>query len=186
MTATSLPTFSSLLERANGSLHAGTLSECHGMACGLLCRDPASNADRWLSLLIELQVEPGSDRAVLDGLRALFEATASQLADDDYGFELFLPGDDEGLEDRTRAMAQWCSGFLAALGASTAPWPDALSEEAREALGDLEQIARADSSDLHEDETEEQAFAEIVEYLRVVCLLIRAELRPAGPDDRLH
>ena len=58
---------------------------------------------------------------------------------------------------------------------------DALSEEAKEAIDDLQQIGRAEiSSGQDENEEDETAFAEIVEYVRVVVLMMREDFR--GPD----
>jgi uncharacterized protein YgfB (UPF0149 family) len=84
----------------------------------------------------------------------------------------------------------------------------ALSEEALEALNDLRQIAQAayprvtmaDGSDdsvleFDEDaaagddegeEADENAYMEIVEYVRVVTLMLCEEMRGPGLEDRIH
>ena len=109
-------------------------------------------------------------------------STSQQLHDEEMGFELWLPSDDDSLEVRTIALAQWCSGFLAGLGSGGQL--DALSDEAREAIDDLQQIARAELSapqdGVAESEEDESAYAEIVEYVRIVALTMREEFR--GPD----
>ena len=68
-----------------------------------------------------------------------------------------------------------------------------LSEEAAEALQDLQQIARAGLSTYADDAAEdapeeenEQAFCEIVEYVRIATLILREELRGPGKDDQIH
>ncbi|MDH3903395.1 MAG: UPF0149 family protein, partial [Xanthomonadales bacterium] len=80
------------------------------------------------------------------------------------------------------ALAQWCSGFLAGLGSSGDETLKAMSDEANDALKDLQQISTADVTDTTESEEDEIAFAEIVEYIRVVILMIREDLR--GPEDQ--
>ena len=121
-------------------------------------------------------------------LTEAFESTAQQLADEDMGFELWLPDDDEMLEDRTMALAQWCSGFLA--GLASGGQFEVLSEEAREAIGDLQQIARAEltmqEGEDQDSEEDEVAFTEIVEYVRVVTLMMREDFRGPGANDPIH
>ena len=80
------------------------------------------------------------------------------------------------------ALSQWCSGFLAGIGSSGDETLNALSDEANDALKDLQQISTADVSDTDESEEDEIAFAEIVEYIRIVILMIREDLR--GPEDQ--
>ena len=66
-------------------------------------------------------------------------ARCGNFEDEEFGFVLWLPDDEESLEERTIALAQWCSGFLA--GLASGGQLDALSEEAKEAIEDLQQIA---------------------------------------------
>jgi len=116
----------------------------------------------------------------------LAEATASQIGDAQMRFSLWLPGDEEPLEYRTRALAQWCSGFLAGLGFGHNADLDNLSEDIEGVLADLQQIARAETDPETDPETEETALVEIIEYIRVVALMLREELRPAAPRDSVH
>lgn len=180
-----LPDFEQALDIAGSQLDAGELSQCHGVACGLLCRRPDSRADAFMGLLdaLELVRKPGERLA--RELVALHEATASQLEDEQLRLALWLPGDDETLEDRTMALGSWCTGFLAGLCEGAGLTLDHFSEEVVEALSDLQQIARAGLSSA-EDEENENALMEIIEYVRVVTLMMREELRPAASQDRLH
>ena len=65
-----------------------------------------------------------------------------------------------------------------------------MSEEAKEAIEDLQQIVRAEISspaeDVGETEEDEVAFAEIVEYVRVVALMMREDFRGPGQDEAIH
>jgi uncharacterized protein YgfB (UPF0149 family) len=88
-------------------------------------------------------------------------------------------------------LAQWCNGFLAALGSGLEGRLETLSAEAGEALADLAEIARAQTEGELADETadveeEELAFAEIVEYIRVVVLMLREDLRGPIDGDSIH
>jgi len=112
----------------------------------------------------------------------------AQFDDEEMGFALWLPDDDEPLEERTAALARWCSGFLAGLG--SAGQLDALSSEAREAIGDLQEIARAELATPDEEgpanNEDESAYAEIVEYVRVVALVLREDFRGPRAGEPIH
>ena len=186
MTATLLPDFEHTLAIAQGNLEAQELAECHGVVCGLLCRKPDSSLDAYIGLLdmLELVKSPGT------GLKLSFEellnSSKAQLADENMGFNLWLPSDDEILEERTMAISQWCSGFLAGIGIGVNESLKTMSEDANDALGDLQQIAKAEVPDTTESEEDENAFAEIVEYIRVVILIIREDLRGPDGQDFIH
>ncbi len=186
MTATQLPDFEHTLAIAKGNLDAPELAECHGIACGLLSRQPESSVDVYIGLLdmLELVNAPGTGLKI--SLEELLNSTRVQLADEDLGLSLWLPDDNELLEERTMALSHWCSGYMAGLGGSDDDTLKALSEDANEALKDLEQIARADVTDTSESEEDENAFVEIVEYIRVVILMIREDLRGPDGQDMIH
>jgi hypothetical protein len=186
MSSTLLPDFEHTLALAQGNLDAPELAECHGVVCGLLCRLPAATLDAFIGLLdmLELVKTPGT------GMRMAFEellnTSKTQLSDEDLSFALWLPDDEEMLEDRTMALSQWCSGFLAGIGSSGDETLDVLSDDATDALKDLQQISTADVSDTSESEEDETAFAEIVEYVRIVILMIREDLRGPEEQDFIH
>jgi uncharacterized protein YgfB (UPF0149 family) len=186
MSSAPLPDFERTLTVNREAIDAPALAECHGVACGLLCRLPAASLDEFLDLLGALELVRGPAASLRLSLDELLNASREQLADVDMGLELWLPTDDEMLEDRTMSLAHWCSGFLAALGSGGEAGLRALSEDAEEALSDLQQIAKADVTDASESEEDEAAFAEIVEYLRVVVLMIREDLRGPGDGDAIH
>jgi len=181
MSTTRLPDFERTLALAQGNLEAPELAECHGVNCGLLCRMPDASLDAFLGLLdmLELVKTPGTGLKL--GLEELLIATKEQLQDVELGFSLWLPNDEEMLEERTMALAQWCSGFLAGLGTSGDETLKAMSEEANDALKDLQKISTADVPDTTESEEDEVAYAEIIEYIRIVVLMIKEDLR--GPED---
>jgi len=188
MSAPVLPDFQRTIRLSQGNLDAAELAECHGVLCGMVCRESDSTASDYMHELkaMTLVKDPG---AALDAvLTEVFESTVKQLADEDMGFTLWLPDDEEPLEERTIALAQWCSGFLTGLS-SGGPF-ETLSDEVREAIDDLQQIANAeltapegDEAGLQEDET---AFVEIVEYVRVVTLTAREDFRGPRAGDHIH
>jgi len=191
MSVAQLPDFERTLALSQGNLDAAALAECHGVACGLLVRQPASRPDTFLGLLDMLEIvhEPGV--AMRGVLAELFEAAGQQLADEEMALELWLPADEEPLDDRTEALAQWCNGFLASVGSGRDGRLETLSTEAGEALSDLREIALAEVSGIEEGEEtsledEERAFAEIVEYIRIVVLTLREDLRGPSTGESVH
>jgi len=181
-----LPDFESTLDITLGQLEAAELAECHGVACGLLCRLENATQDAYISLLdtLELLKAPGS--TLKSSLEELLTSTRRQLADPEMGLSLWLPNDDESLEGRTMALAQWCGGFLAGLGSGGDDHLHTMSDETNEALKDLQQISMADVVDTAESEEDENAFVEIVEYVRIVVLMIREELSGHSEPDAIH
>jgi uncharacterized protein YgfB (UPF0149 family) len=186
MNSIRLPDFEHTLGIAQGNLEACELSECHGVACGLLCRLPDASLDVFIGLLDMLELVKGPGTGLKMSLEEVLKASRGQLADEDMGLSLWLPNDDETLEDRTMALAQWCSGFLAGIGSSGDECLDSLSEDADDALKDLQQISTADVTDTNESEEDENAYTEIVEYVRVVVLMIREDLRGPDGEDSIH
>ena len=188
MAAPSLPDFEHTLRLGSSELDAAGLAESHGLLCGLVCRESCGGAGDYLQQLaaMRLVVEPGE--ALHAALTEAWRSTIAQFDDDEFAFALWLPDDEEPLEERAVALARWCSGFLAGLGSGGQL--EALSEEAREAIGDLQEIARAELSapvgDEGQSEEDEAAYTEIVEYVRVVALVLREDFRGPQADEVIH
>ena len=142
--------------------------------------------DAFINLLANLELIKNPEPVLFEQLEKLHAATFSQMEDEQLRLKLWLPDDDEPLEDRSLALAHWCTGFLAGLGSGHDSSLDTLSEDLEGALKDLEQIARAELIAEGDAEEEEVALAEIIEYIRVVTFMFKAELRPAADRDRLH
>ena len=187
MSSPQLPNFERSLRLSQGSLDAAELAECHGILCGWLSVHPQSSPQDYFRQLAELHVldEPGEALRLM--LTDLFHVTLEQLQDQEMGFRLWLPEDNEPLEERTESLARWCTGLLAGLACEGSL--RTLSREAAEAVTDLEQIARAglsSSGNEQELESDEKAFAEISEYVRVVTMMLREDFRGPGDEDAIH
>lgn len=148
-------------------------AECHGMLCGLLSAHAREPATLWLRDALDR----GTDQPPPPPLDALYRETSQQLDDTTFRFELLLPADSEPLADRAAALAAWCSGFNHGLGAGGLA-DAALDEEAREFLADLAEIGRVDFAAETGDESAEEAYTEIVEYVRIGTLTLRTTARP--------
>ena len=155
-------------------------AELHGGLCGFLAGGGKAERRTWLAQVLadaELVFAPAAD----DPLDRLYQTTREQLASPDFGFALLLPEGDEPVDVRGDALLAWCRGFLGGFGlAHTAAGN--LSEESEEALADLGRIAASDLS--YEDpERDEDAYAEVLEFVRVAVLLVHSDC-VLGPEHR--
>lgn len=156
-----------------------TPSEAQGMLCGFACGGETDPVTAWLGQL--LPREDGEDLAVgaaRDALLPLGDATCRQLRDADCGLQLLLPDEDAPLAARAIGLYDWVRGFLYAFGIQGISDRD-LSGQAREILRDLADLTRMDCDDLPDDEENEQALAELTEFVRVAAMLLYAELGAA-------
>lgn len=162
-----------LLQRAGFEQDA---SEYHGALCGALCVRGCNEVDP-LQLLERISPEPAPTE-VLGPLNSLRDATARDLADAESGIRLLLPDDETPLSQRARALGQWCEGFLFGLASRGDLSLRKTSPEVREVVEDLAQFTRAEFHEGDNAEIEEEAYAELVEYVRVGLQLVFVELVP--------
>lgn len=160
-------------------------AEYHGALCGALCVLEPGRIDLLRLLEGEAAVNAAADSSALAQLR---DDTEAALAGESPAFELVLPPDDQTLEQRTRALVAWCDGFLYGLASQNQLDLQKASSEVQEAVSDITQFTRATLEQEDDTETEEVAFAELVEYLRVAVQLIYMELRraPSASPARMH
>lgn len=154
--------------------HAGLgidASELHGALSGWLAGGGANGADWLARVLADPQQAAPEAGGALDALR---EASAKQLEDRDFAFELLLPGGDAALSERAAALFDWCRGFLGGFGLSAGAQPP-LSEEGEEALADLARLAQAAPEQGEDEAEDEDALAEIEEFVRVAVLLLHGD-----------
>ncbi|BCU08189.1 hypothetical protein Atep_28660 [Allochromatium tepidum] len=150
-------------------------SEAHGILCGLICGGDAHALESWLG-----QVAPTPDAGetlVAEGRAALREcglAIEREFQGPEPLVRLPSSGDSAPLGERALRLYDWIRGFLYALGLVSLSESD-LSEQGREILRDLTAITRMDLDDLEETEDNEQALAEVIEFVRVAAMLIHHE-----------
>ena len=147
-----------------------TASELHGSLCGWLAGGGASNPDWLARVMADTALPAVADGSALDEMRL---ASAAQLADRSFEFELLLPDADASLSERSGALFDWCRGFLGGFGLSAGSAP-MLSEDSIEALADLAKLAAAQPQD-DGDEEDEEALVELEEFVRVAALLLHGD-----------
>jgi len=152
-------------------------AECHGGLTALLCGVGDMIPAQWLALYLNAEKAAGLPTDVLATLGSLFEATAEQIDNIEFDFQLLLPDDDSIIDVRVEAISDWCQGFLMGLGLAGIKDIESLPEDLPELVQDFIKISRADALSLDDDETSENAFTEIVEYVRVGALMFREEMK---------
>lgn len=174
----------SLLKRAGVASEA---AEAHGEFCGRACLAGAGAIRPWQAGLTADAVVAEANVLLRECSRALESLAVDSLLKLEAGemrFNLLLPDDDESIDLRVAALADWCHGFMHGLvmggGADQGPQSDALeSVDASEILDDFSEITKAGAV-AEEGEDAERAYFELVEYVRVSAQLLyeeTAELR---------
>lgn len=160
-------------------------AEAHGTLAGSLCTAIAYRFEDWLlEILPEGRARPESSTA----LRVLYTDTADALEGLRMEFHPLLPEDEQPIGARTAALAQWCHGFLYGLGSHVT----AVQGDVKEVVGDLTEITHADVDRTDSEESNESAYAELVEFVRVGVQLVFDELAglraqaATPPQEPLH
>jgi uncharacterized protein YgfB (UPF0149 family) len=150
-------------------------AEAHGTLTGCLCAAIGYRFEDWLhEILPEGRAHPLATAA----LREVYLETSGALQSAEMEFDLLLPEDEASLDTRTVALAQWCQGFLYGLGGGALQDATGLPGEVGEIVRDLSEITRVGVDSDQSLESNESAYAELVEFVRVGVQLVFEELGP--------
>lgn len=166
---------------ASRALDLGTsVPELHGGLCGWLAGGGEDTPAWPARVLADAALPAPAPGSPLDRLR---RASAAQLGDGEFSFQLLLGEDGLPLRERAQALFDWCRGFLGGFGLAAGAKPP-LSEEGAEALQDLARLAGASVEEIDEDEDgDEDALSELEEFVRVAVLLLHGDC-VLGPRHR--
>lgn len=169
-----------LLESAGADSAA---AEAHGEFCGRACLTGVAAIRAWQKGTLDDADDDSAQNVLLHECNSALETLAAdsllKLEAGDMRFEVLLPDDDEPLQMRALALADWCHGFMQGLvvagGADQGPKADTLeATTVSEILDDFSEITKAGAV-ADEGEAAENAYAEVVEYVRVSAQLIYEE-----------
>jgi uncharacterized protein len=166
----------SQIQRALATAHSlAEAAEAHGTLAGCLCATTEYRFEDWLAeILPRGEAGPESTQA----LRELYDTTAGSLGETQMQFAPLLPQDAEPIDARASALGQWCQGFLYGLGASSLNDATQLPGDVGEVVRDLSEITRVAVDAGDSLESNEGAYAELVEFVRVGVQLVFDELEP--------
>ena len=155
-------------------------AQTHGLLTGRLAIAGVPAGPDWMSQVLE-GVDEGNalQTECQKHLNTLYQSTFWQLSERLSEFEALLPDDDDDVGLRTAALAHWCEGFLH--GLVSAKHGDALKERLgaeplSDVIKDMLQITRAGLDEESDEEENESAYVELVEYVRVAAQLCYEEL----------
>jgi yecA family protein len=175
------------LKRCGSSWDA---AQTHGLLSGRLAVGGADSGFAWLAQILEGTDESDAERSKCETmLGELFESTYRQLSGRMSEFEPLLPDERDSTAVRASALAHWCEGFLHGLVSAEhgAELKERLAAEPlSDIIRDILQITRASADEDSNNESDEEAYTEIVEYLRVAAQLAfeeLADLRLGTTDD---
>ena len=148
-------------------------SRIHGCLCGLLAAGAPGQPEAGLALLgqaLELTLHGELAGQVMQ----LYQVSAAALEDEEFDFHPLLPDDEVDIETRTLAVADWASGFLSGFAQVNQAQ---VGQDSSEILRDFAAIAEASVDEGEEEEESENAYMEIVEYLRFASLNVFMDSR---------
>lgn len=172
------------LRQAGSSWNA---AQAHGLMTARLAILGAGADTGIVAPLFDGAVPGEAERSAAEALLAAeLNATRRALAERLSEFSPLLPDDGDPAERRTAAIAHWSEGFLHGLVASGERQSAVLrerlaAEPVADIIKDMLELTRATADEGEWQEEEEQAYAEVVEYLRVAAQLVYEELADTRP-----
>ena len=160
-------------EFANQLLEQGaeqSPAHLHGAICGFLVGGGKRDPEYCFAAIAQvLQLEVFGELA--GNCQRLAAVTLAALADEEFDFHPFLPDDDDEMEVRVQAVADWCSAFLTGYALCVArPDSGTLDDDAADILKDMTAISAAGVDAEMDEEEAENHYFEITEYLRFATL----------------
>lgn len=148
-------------------------AEWHGQICGLLCsHGSVEPIDAYLHGWAR-DADDRPDTSLMAMMQAVARRSHAALSGTEFDFEPLLPDDTVALDARVTALAEWTQGFLFGVVEAGAVW-SAAPAAVREVITDFAEIARLRGGGL-EDEDDEGAYAELVEFVRMGAMMIYGE-----------
>ena len=162
-------------------------AEIHGAISGILCTHGAASKAHWLATIL-----PELTRAEAEGdalaaetkkmLDDLFNEVSTELITGEFAFNPLLPDDEHDLGERVTALGHWCQGFLMGIQQGGVTSAQGLPAELAEIYRDFSEISQINSGELAADEDDEEAYAELYEYLKVGTILFYEEYQQSPPS----
>ena len=176
-------TFASEMQSAGLAVNP---AELHGLLTGMLSGGLNLNDKSWQPLIFDYTNEGMGwpDKALMLAQQT-WDATIQEMTDTNMELSLLLPDEEASasLFDMADGVADWVNHYISGLGLVATELKKA-SSETKEALADLEEIAKLGIDE--EDDQQEQAtlLEQVIEHVKVCVLTIHAEFgqKPTQPQ----
>jgi len=163
--------FNNLAELLHATTSDFNPSELHGLICGLLFSHAAEAHFK------KLVLKKIKDETYQSELTQLFETSFTKLNEFSFEFTLLLPDDDVDINIRAEFLGLWCQGFLIGLKKAKIPIKNLPQNETSETLKDIIEIAKINFGNIVDDDEDESAYFELVEYVRLGVLMLFQDLK---------
>lgn len=167
-----------------------TVAECHGFLSGQIAISGQNDASMWEDFLLG----GINEETALEQCQAVISHMAANIAEDllssDMVFEPLLPDDSNSLFQRTQALSDWCAGFVSGMGTAGLGGDDSaeMEDDCAEFVADVIEISKLDG--VEDDEENEEALMELIEYLRAGVIMLHQEYNKdmlgENDDEVLH
>ncbi|MFT4652527.1 MAG: yecA family protein [Kangiellaceae bacterium] len=172
--------FTNMLKQHNIIVDA---SEVQGILCGMLAGGMNIDDQEWIQALADVinqgDIIPAKAQTLIE---KMFDKVCQEFIEADFALKLCLPDDAMPINDRGAAFVNWVQGFLLGFGLHQNDLTSC-SAEAKEALEDFSDIAKLDEA-MEQSEESEQAFFEVLEYVRIGAMLCFNEMGKSLIDSR--
>ncbi len=184
----SLPNYAEVTQTLKSEETPFLPAQVHGYICGLLCATGGKIDNSWQNIVLGEKI----NRSTRDLLQQIFEVSFHLISEFSFEFAILLPDDKADLNLRSEALGAWCQGFLAGLKQCKVPLEDREPSEITDTLNDIIEIAQVNYGDLKSNDEDENAYFELVEYVRLAVLMLFHEMKApdgyakARDNSRLH
>jgi uncharacterized protein len=151
-------------------------AELHGLLTSHLCLNANISIDQWLSCAWHLLDIKNPPNYIVDVISNWYEFTKHQLHSTELIFYPYVLDDDDDVEEKILALAQWCQGYVVGIASYGQELKLTISKEIKEIILDLTKISQVDTKDNTLNiEEKENSYMEIIEYVRMAVICIRDE-----------
>ncbi|MHA2876634.1 YecA/YgfB family protein [Vibrio campbellii] len=188
MSEITLPEYQSIAVELKSASLAVTPAELHGLLVGMLSGGLAINDQAWQPILFDYTNEGmGWPSSALGLAQSVFQVTVNELTGTSMELSLLLPDEagEEGLFALADGVSDFVNHFISGMGLAGIAI-DKASDDAKEALTDLEEIAKLGIDE--DDDLGEQALLleQVIEHVKACVLTIHAEFgaRPESNENK--
>ena len=188
MSEITLPEYQSIAAELKSASLAVTPAELHGLLVGMLSGGLAINDQTWQPILFDYTNEGmGWPSSALGLAQSVFQVTVNELTGTSMELSLLLPDEagEEGLFALADGVSDFVHHFISGMGLAGIAI-DKASDDAKEALTDLEEIAKLGIDE--DDDLGEQALLleQVIEHVKACVLTIHAEFgaRPESNENK--
>ncbi|HGY9591517.1 TPA: YecA family protein [Vibrio harveyi] len=188
MSEITLPEYQSIAAELKSASLAVTPAELHGLLVGMLSGGLAINDQTWQPILFDYTNEGmGWTSSALALAQSVYQVTVNELTGTSMELSLLLPDEtgEEGLFALADGVSDFVNHFISGMGLAGIAI-DKASDDAKEALADLEEIAKLGIDE--DDDLGEQALLleQVIEHVKACVLTIHAEFgaRPESNENK--